>query len=345
MKTNRKQLIDVLKSAAPGLADKEMLALTQSFVLHGGRVATYNDMVSVSAPLPAGLGALEGAVKADELLKVLGRLGAEEISLEQTDADLVVTTPRTRAGVRREALTEDLLALSVEDPAGFSPVPAGLLEALEFCRFSASRNLATPLLCNVCIRGDACVSSDNFRLTVRRFTGGKLAEGDVLVPASVIPDLAAVAPAEYGAGGGWAHWRSAAGTVFRHRTVEGEYADVRRLLKVEGPKLPLPDGLAEGVERASVVLDTKDPDAGLLLTVAGGVLTVAAKGPNAWLKERYKTPDAPDLRFRIAPAILLDILGRQPVVTVGENTILIEGKGFKHVACLIAAGPTNGAEA
>ena len=85
---NRKELLGALSAVRPGLANKEVMEQSCSFVFDGGMVCTYNDEIAVSHPVPEGI---SGAVRASELFSLLSKFPDEEIGVEVTEAELVVS--------------------------------------------------------------------------------------------------------------------------------------------------------------------------------------------------------------------------------------------------------------
>ena len=51
MKINKQQFIEALELVKPGLAAKEIIEQSTSFVFRAGQVITYNDEVAVHAPV------------------------------------------------------------------------------------------------------------------------------------------------------------------------------------------------------------------------------------------------------------------------------------------------------
>lgn len=332
MKINRKELIDVLKSVEAGLDTRELLKNTQSFMFAGTRVHTYNDMVSVSADLPKGV-ELTGSVKATEMLHLLSKTPDEVVDLSMEAAELLLTTPKSRAGIVREAEVPNYME-HMGMPETWIPIPDGLMAAVTMCHFSCSHDCSKPLLNNVLIRGKQVVSSDDFRITVQAIKEG-LGSDDVLIPSSLVRDISNHSPVEYGVTPGWNHLRNNGGAVFSFRALDGKYADVNKFLKFDGKALHMPEGLAEGVGRAKEVLDPKASSQLVTLAVKGGTLLMSAKGPFAWFKERYKVATSDELTFNINPDFLISALQHDPKFVVGERALRIEGADFTHIVLLI----------
>jgi len=90
MKIKKAELQKALELVKPGLAGKELIEQSTSFAFMGNRVVTYNDEISMSVPLVEGFN-LTGAVKAEELYKLLTKLKGDEITLELTENEIQIT--------------------------------------------------------------------------------------------------------------------------------------------------------------------------------------------------------------------------------------------------------------
>jgi DNA polymerase III sliding clamp (beta) subunit (PCNA family) len=340
MKINRAGLLSVLQAVSPALAKREIVEQSTSFVFVNGRVLAYDDQIAISHPVDAGL---SGAVKADELLKLLSKLKDDEVELETSADELLVRGKRSRAGIRLEA--EINLPLGeIAEPEEWSPLPEGFVDALSFCHFSAGRDAAKPLL--TCVhafgkRREAWVEScDNFRLTRHRIGAFS---GDLLLPAAAARTLCRYAPREHGTTEGWAHFRNAVGAVFSARVYEGEYPDLSAFLDVgEGAhEVTLPSDLEGMLERAGVFSSAEfKQDEHVDVTLEGRSMTIRGEGGAGWFEEScpVRWSGRERVTFSIHPELLKQVLGHVDKVLVNEGTgrLRIDGEAFSHVIVLAA---------
>ena len=341
MQTNRQQLIDILTAVKPGLANKEILEQSTSFIFAAGKVLTYNDEVSVQHPLPDSL-RLEGAVAAKELFALLNKLPDEEIDLETTENELVVKGKKTKAGIRLQVATtvEETLRV-LGDPQDWIPLPEKFLEAIGFCLFSTGRDMTKPMLTCVCVDGGDVVSSDDRRITRFMFP----AESSIqmmLIPATSAKALQAYPVTEYALTKGWLHFRTEDDVVFSCRGVEGQYPVdkiITILDRADGESVKLPTGLAETLERAGVFsTGASKIDVGnrVKLSLTEGQLVVRGESEAGWLEEinrvRYK---GPDIEFEVSADFLQAILAHSGDMVVGENLLKFAGDDFVHVVSVM----------
>ena len=212
MKIEKEKLIKALEIVKPGLASKEMIEQSTSFAFMGGRVVTYNDEISISHPVEDM--DITGAVKADELYKLLGKLKTKTIQLVIKNNEIRLKSGKALAGI---TLQEEI-QLPLEELGDFGewfPVPALLMEALHFCMFSASVDMSRPVLTCVHVSDSGFVEScNNFRLT-RYELGEESPVGDFLIPVSSVKSLVKYSITQLASGQGWIHFKSKDDTIFR----------------------------------------------------------------------------------------------------------------------------------
>jgi len=337
---NRSEFLEILKAVSPGLARKDLIAQAECFIFANGRCATYNDIVAVSHPLPESCADLAGAVKAEELLKLISRIRNKTVKLETDEKNLVIRTPSAQMGVRVE--NDIVLPLAaIGAPDEWLPIPEGMLKAISFCRFSAGQDQARPILTYVLLRENAAISSDDLRITVMEFDK-PLCDRDILIPAEHIKELISYKPIEFGRDEGWLHFRNESGVTFSLRTAEdAEYMDLTDHLDVVGVSLELPTKeLKASVQLAMDVIPAKEPDPVLKVTCKDGKMLVKADGPYAWVKCRHKIETDEVFQFLVHPQLFLDTLDLADEVIVGTSCIRIASKKarFVHVVLLCEGG-------
>lgn len=344
MNTNRQQLINILTAVRPGLASKEVLEQSTSFIFSAGVVLTYNDEIAVQHPLPEGLD-LEGAVAAKELYALLNKLPDEEIALETTDSELIVEGKKARSGIRLQAAStvEETLRV-LGHPSDWSQLPEKFVEAIVFCSFSTGRDMTKPLLTCVCVDDAFVMSSDDRRITRFDVGEGLDLKGQLLIPAVSIKALSAYPITSYDVTKGWLHFRTDDGVVFSCRNIEGTYPaeKIHSILdNSDGEPVKLPSGLAETLERAGVFssgVSRVDVGNRVRVSLSEGELMVRGESDAGWLEEkarvRYK---GPDVSFDVSADFLQAILAHSGEMLIGENVLKFEGDNFVHIVSMMAS--------
>jgi len=159
----REKLLRALEAVKLGLSSKSFIEQMDCFIFTGDRVVTYNDEITVTHPLQTGI---TGAVRAEQLYKLLGKLPDNRIRLKATETELLVSDGKIKAGIPLQTEIE-LPLLDYSKIKGWVKIPEGFSEAVKFCLFSCARDITTPQLSCIYInkKGGTVESTDNFRLT------------------------------------------------------------------------------------------------------------------------------------------------------------------------------------
>lgn len=324
MKINRNALLTALNAVNPGVATKEALQQSASFVFtEDGRVCTFNDDIAVSHPVEVNF---TGAVPAKEFLALIGKLKGAEIELSVSEGELRVVGSKAKAGLRLEAeihLPLDELGL----PDQWEPLPSNFLPAVKFCLFSAGRDANKAALTHIHVLEDCVESCDNDRAT-RYFTSEDVAMRELMIPAQAARHLIGYGCDEYATTDGWLHFRNAQDVTFSCRTTEESYPNLDRFLECKGGKGEFPEELGEMLDRANTLSDGERVNVAL----NGSKLTVSTEGVAGWYEEpaRVKyTGKAVD--FDIHPDFLVSMLKIGTSIVIAEGRLLFQTDDFVHI--------------
>jgi len=328
MKIKRKQFEKCLKSVQAGLARREIMEQSQCFVFSGGRVSTFNDEVAAWADSPLDV---EGAVQADKLLALLGKVTDEEVEVESKDDGLAFRGKKWRSVVRMER--EVVLPVSdVERPDDWEPVPEGLMEGLRAAASCCSRDESHFVMTCVNVAEKWVEATDDVQI-LRWLVDTGVTE-PMLVRGESISKIESVGAKEWSRTDGWLHFRSGDGVVLSCRRAEDEFPDVGRFLAVEGQSFKFPEDLSAVLDKARVF--SSEQMSGDLVTVAlsKGKLSISGEGPGGWYEERRKSDYEGDaFRFLIEPSLLVTIAARSPECLVSDGRLMIDGGKFVYAAC------------
>lgn len=334
---DRKILQAGLEKVKPGLSKSEVIEQATSFAFMGDRVVTYNDEISISHPVE-GMD-LRGAVRAEELYQLLNKLKQDEIEIEVTDSELVITSGKVQAGLAFQA--EITLPLDEVGAIGdWKKVPEGFCDAVKFVIPTASNDMSKPAFTCVHICKNGVIEScDGFRVT--RMIVGKVGLEDCLIPASVAKDLVKYPITEQASGEGWRHFRTEDGTVFSCRILEDQYPDIdgKGILNVTGEAVEFPKNMMEILDRAGVFAKRDHySEEEVSVTLGNKKIVVEGKSDSGWFKEvsniRY-TGEAKSII--VHPDFLKDMLARIQSCVIGSNSMKFEGEGWQHVVWMKVA--------
>lgn len=323
MKVNRLKLEEALAAVMPGIAKKEALQQSASFVFQNGKVFAFNDDIAVSHPVTVNF---TGVVPAKNFLDLIGKLKPAEIELTLSEGELRVVGSKAKAGLRLEAE----ICLPLEDlgmPEEWEPLPANFAPAVKFCLFSAGRDANKAALTHIHVLEDCVESCDNDRAT-RYFTSEDVAMRELMIPASAARHLINYNCNEYAETDGWLHFRNAQDVTFSCRTTEESYPNLDRFLECKGEKGEFPEEMGEMLDRADTMSDGERVNVAL----NGSKLTVSTDGNAGWYEEiaRVKYAGKP-VDFDIHPDFLVSMLKIGTTIVIAEGRLLFQTDDFIHI--------------
>jgi DNA polymerase III sliding clamp (beta) subunit (PCNA family) len=331
MKIKRAVLLEALKAVQPGLAAKELIAQSESFVFADNRVFTYNDEIAVSHPVALGI---NGAVRAKEFYALINKVKTEDISLEVKGGELLLTGSKAKAGLR----IEHDVVLPLEQlgmPENWTELPEVFCKAVQACLFSASSNEQQIILTCVHVIENLVESCDNFRIT-QVDMGKETIADDMLIPALAARDIITHDPVEYAFTEGWIHFRNEKDVTFSCRYIEGEYPDYTPFMDVDGIEVELPDTLPAVLDRASIMGDGER----VTIILDQNELLVTTENEAGWFEETIDIAYTGEpVEFDIQPEFMKSILKMNGTTTIGENSIRFDSDNFVHVVKIMAPKP------
>lgn len=330
---NKSELLKALEKVKSGLAQKEAIEQSTSFAFMDNRVVTYNDEISISHPI-SNLG-IQGAIQADKLYGFLNKVTKDEIEIQSTNNQLIITSGRSKAGLAiQQEIRLPLDEITTADQ--WEPVPDNFMDALKFTVLSCSNDMSRPVLTCVHVNGQGVVEScDNYRLSVYEL--GSTLPSTFLLPANSAKELIKFKPNQMAVTEAWAHFKTEAGTVFSCRVFNDTYPDIKPLLAVQGIELQLPKTLDKVLDRASVfakrdhVLDEQ-----IQLTLNDKRLMIRAEADAGWFEETVNLSYTGDpVTIGIHPNMLRQIVQQTNTAVLGQQSIKFQGPNWSHVIALI----------
>ena len=332
MKINKTELQKALEIVKPGLANKEIIEQSTSFAFINGNVTTYNDEISISHPL-TGL-KLTGAVKAEELYKLLSKTKGDEIEMEIKDNEIHFTSGKGKAGLTLQA--EIKLPLEeIADKEDWQELPDGFAKDVLFVAQACSNDMSRPVLTCVHINPEGHIeSSDGFRIIRLEKQIG--VEESILIPATAAVEVAKLKPINISLSKGWAHFQSEEGTVLSCRVFDDKYPAVGKLLNVEGIELLLPKAILEIIERAAVFAKRDHfLDEEIQVKIENKKIQIRGESDTGWYEEETNIRYTGDpVVFAITPYLFQEILKVTQTCILGTNHIKFTGDGWQYVAIL-----------
>ena len=339
----RKLLLAVLDKVRPAVDTTGATGILQArhFIIQGGRVAAYNDMISVSAPLGFDTG-LEVTVQADDLYKVLTQMGEDEIWLEfEGETELVVSSATVRSGMAAMPLEQeigDLLAnVKGLKKNAWEDIPEGFFAGLEMCLVSVSTKREDVAFSAVRVYNDRLLSTDNLRLS--RYILPKKINVDMLLSYGAIKELVKHKMIKVQQHQAWAHFKDADGIVFSTRLVDVDFPDGldKYIDEMEGVEVTLPPGVAEALQAVMVFSPGEEVyEREAEIRFKKGKIVCRSQNDRGWIERTVATKGVttgiPTLW--VNPLFFIDILQRLSSCVVGDGKAMFTAENFQHVIIL-----------
>ena len=328
MQIQRQTLVNALARLKPGLSSKDIIELGVCFNFHKDTIVTFNDLISISIPLETGI---EGAVRAEDLYKLLDKITTDEIELIQTENELQIKASKIRAGLALK--TELLSPLSVEGE--WESLPGQFKEAIAFCQFSTSKDMTKPYLTCIHIEGVKVSSSDNWRIT--QFVMSEPILRNFLLPASAANTLLRYDITHMALDDAWIHFADEeTSLIFSVRRILADLIQLDQYFDVKGQLIRLPN-LVKTLERAKIMVEgDSDLDLTIKLHLEPGKLICRGQKEIGWVEEQVSLDyEGVPITMMVNPLFLADILSRTREMVVSENMCLFWGENFRHVMMLV----------
>ena len=346
MKINKNNLQEALEIVKPGLANKEDIDQSTSFAFLGGRVVTYNDRISISHPVE-GLN-IEGAIRADELYKILSKV---KISKEEEDKpnmemiiednQIIFSKGKMKTGLTVQA--EILLPLDDENlvkKGDWFDLPEDFVKFIKFCAPSCSRDMSRAVLTAIHINESGFIeASDNYRITRCELLQEFPVE-TFLLPADAAIVMVRVNPISIAKSQGWIHFQNEYGTILSCRIMEDAFPNTTGFLNMEGQKLTFPPSITEVLERASI-FSKRDHllDEHVTITIESNKIKVESKSDTGWFSEELNMRYSGDpVYFMISPYLLTGILKETLTFIVSATKLKFEGERWTYLSALKIKG-------
>ena len=329
-----KKLIKILSEVVPGLAAKEMIEQSTCFIFQDSKVTTYNDMISVSAPLD--IKGVVGAVPAQQLYNLLGKVVEKEIDLIGQDDHLLVKGKSFKAKIKMN-IDIVLPVLTLNEDISWHILPDKFINAVKFCLFSVSKDMTRTVLTALHIKDNIVESCDNVRLT-QWDLNKKLFESSVLLPFSSAVALIKYNPVDAGISDGWIHFRMKDNIVFSCRVYEGVFPNVNFILDIEDKQeIVFPANTSDILDRASVLAESDlTGDKVVQIEIQENEMKVTGVGPMGEIEEKVRVRTQGHYKFESNPLFLQEILSHLRTAEVAKDGSKLKfiGDNFVHVLAL-----------
>lgn len=334
MKVNKKKLQEALEIVKPGVSNNENIEQATSFAFIKGKVLTYNDSISISHPLE-GI-EFEGAVVADKLYALLGKIKKDDVDISIEGNELLITSGRSKAGL---TLSSEIKLPQQELGEKWCSLPDHFNKHIKFAMSSCGKDMSRPILTCVHITKEGVVeSSDGYRLS-RCEIGSKMPVKSFLLPATSANEVSKLNPIMISEGNGWVHFETKEGTVISCRIFDGKYPDISKVILMENElQITLPKTTQEVLDRANVFAKRSSMlEETVTITLEDNKLKMRANadGGEGWFEETINLKyDGKSIVFNITPYLLKGILSETQECSLGSNKLKFIGEGWIYLTML-----------
>lgn len=334
---DREKLISSLLCVRPGLANKEHVEHSTSFVFKSSRVWTYNDMIAVSCPID--LKDVEGGVLAEQFYNLLTKVNDKEVDLSIVEDNLCIKGSKfnSKFAIKQGEVKLPMLEID-QDSSSWILLPKEFTNTLKFCLFSVSTDLTRLAMTCLHLSGGMVESCDNFRLTRSLVQGGVVFPTNVLLPASSAKELIKYSPTAVLIQDGWAHFKLDNGAVFSCRTYEGEFPDTKFILEMEeGEPMIFPTNMGDILERAESLAEVDlTGEQTAVIEIQNGEMKVVSKCPVGEFEEKSRVRVQGHYKFECNIQFLQEILKHLRTAEVAKDGSKLKfiGDSFTHVLSL-----------
>ena len=331
MRIKRQEFLDSLEMVKAGLAPREFVEQSSCFCFKDGEVMTFNDEVACRK----GIGIkVTGAVQAQSLLDILGKLEDEFLEVTENDnKQLEFQGKRKSFAVTKDA--EIFLPIDrVETPKKWHKLPKEFIEAVGLVQHCVSTDESRFLLTCIHLARRYVESCDNHQL-IRVGLDNVQFEEDALVRGASLAQLTTLAMEEVAKTENWVHFRNQDGLVYSCRRYAETYPSLDDALSVKGHPITIPKGLVEASDRASVFASDRVGDPLISVTLREGKMRIVGEGSAGWYKEFKKVAyHGPQLEFLIAPDLLKHISEEYSDAIISEDKLRATGGSWEYVTVL-----------
>ena len=161
----KSKMILILKKCLSGVETKDNLLLegADTFLFDGEYVHTYNDNISVSVKLAESMNGLKGAIKADELYKIISKLSEEKIMLSVKDNKWIIKCGKSKIelSMKDDSVSSFILDLNNQD-GEWKELPEDFISSLNCVRIPCN----TIGFSGVFIKEEKVISTDGIKMNL-----------------------------------------------------------------------------------------------------------------------------------------------------------------------------------
>jgi hypothetical protein len=317
--------------------EKALLDLTSNVIFKSGKLYAGNDKLLFVSPISLNL---EFATNGSDLYKIFSGIpGEAKIRVE--DNKLFITSKKLKAELASWEVDPSMnwiKSVGISDDMEWSPLPESFWDALNWCRFSASKDMSVRVLTCLRIKNNEVSSADSYR--VSRYKLESDMEIDVLIPKENVetllklPELTEFCLITKEDVPTWLCFREPeSNLICGTRLVIGKFPDIGKFFKEKGDPITLPGELRVQVARANKFIDSaiNETSSVIVTVMKDRVQTTVIKSTGILDQFADFEYEGEEFSFITIPALFEQILNKAAKVSVKDHFLLFEVENFSHV--------------
>ena len=328
MKVNRTEFYRILSDIKLGLASKEFIEQTSSFIFKDNKVFAYNDQILACAEFES---EINGVVQAEPLLKILQKTKEDEITIELKESEMLLKGKRFSSGIK---FTSEI-KLPIDDmdlDQKFQKVPDNFVQLVRLACYTTGTSISDQILSCVHFDHSKVESCDNDRITICKFDdfdiGGEfLVQGKNLMQVLKLEiDSVAFSPT-------WMYFKlKDNSTIIACRLYMDQYLNLESHIPEEdGREIQFPKEIEDIIDRADIFSKNEmTAEKNVHIDLNDGKLVISTKNDNGWFKERAKVTSKETLKFSINTDFFKDIIKLSDTISVIDDVLLFEDTNSMH---------------
>jgi hypothetical protein len=333
MKIDRRELLRQLESVQPGLSSKENLDQSNCFAFTPGLVTTFNDEICCRQDTTLDF---KGAVNATKLLQLLRHMSEDEIDVSVLkDTELSIKGSGRRAGIKMQ---QDILLPHhvVKTPTDWEDCVPAVGDYIGMVADTAAKE--NPEFIYTCVRiAPDCMEATDAYQAIRCEMPISVAS-EVIVKKAGCKALDGMGIAAVAEDDNWLHWKTYTGLVLslRKQVLDNPYPDLTAIFEAEeNGEVQLPGTLLDSLEKASVFSTKTASGKQVCIKLKPGKMLLRAADKDGYYEELVNVDyTGENVSFGMSIVYLQRILSQALPCLITDNTVRIEGEGFKMVMSL-----------
>jgi hypothetical protein len=323
-----------LSLAQAALDDKGLLDFTGNVVFHNKKLFTGNDKLVMITPAPF---TFDFSVNGKDLITVLEGAG-ESADFQMKDGKIKIKSGKMKAKLSLADLEAPLSWMKesgLNQDLHWEPLPKDFVSALDWCRFSTSKDISIKPHTCLKVKDDTVLSTDGYRISRFKMESG--IGTSVLIPKEAVPIIMANPKlTEFAViGESWICFRNEKDNIICGvRLVIGDLPEaIETFFDREGQEIKMPEGLKELIRRTGKFVDGISDESKIIdICIKENELTCEGKKETGYLEQKNDLVyDGPDMCFSVIPSLFEQILDKIQTVTLCEGFLAFKVGPFDHL--------------